>query len=320
LKHLGRILAFSILLNGAGVAQAEPAMAPGTINIVVPLAAGGPIDIVARIVSQSVSKSLRRDIVVTNKGGAGGNIGASMVARAKPDGLTWLLTFDTVLTVNPHLYADMGFNPDQDLVAVAAIAHSALVLAVNARKVGAANLAELIETSRTVPVSFASAGVGTPAHLAFEHLRMVSGLRGIHVPYRGAAPALQDIVAGAVDAGFLGIAPVIPLIESGALRALTVSTESRLSMLPKIPSAAEAGLAGFNAKFAFLLVTQPKVATAVQGHFKDAVKAAMDDPEVGRLLRKLAIEPEFTDGPTVSNWIASERRKWGKVVAAARLN
>lgn len=304
----------------AGLASAvaqDPAAPKGAINFVVPLAAGGPIDSVARIVGDFASRSLGRQVVVVNMPGAGGNIGAAFVARAAPDGLTWLLTFDTVFTVNPHLYKDMGFNPDRDLVPVASLAQSPLVLAVNAKTVSATSLSELIAGSRAKPVSFASAGVGSPAHLAYEYLRMASELQAVHVPYRGAAPALQDMVAGAVDAGFIGVAPVLPLIKSGALRPLTVSTDARIAALPDVPSAEEAGIRGFDANFKFLLLAQPGVPDAARDGFAQAVRTAVADPKVMQLLQNLSVEPKFEEGPAIAQWIVSARRKWGAVVSAA---
>lgn len=301
----------------ASAAAQDPAAPKGAINFVVPLAAGGPIDSVARIVGDFASRSLGRQVVVVNMPGAGGNIGAAFVARAAPDGLTWLLTFDTVFTVNPHLYKDMGFNPDRDLVPVASLAQSPLVLAVNAKTVSATSLSELIAGSRAKPVSFASAGVGSPAHLAYEYLRMASELQAVHVPYRGAAPALQDMVAGAVDAGFIGVAPVLPLIKSGALRPLAVSTDARIAALPDVPSAEEAGIRGFDANFKFLLLAQPGVPDAARDGFAQAVRTAVADPKVMQLLQNLSVEPKFEEGPAIAQWIVSARRKWGAVVSAA---
>ncbi len=301
------------------VSAQEAAWPTGTINLVVPLAAGGPVDALARIISDVVAKSSGRQIVVVNMVGAGGNIGAATVARAPPDGLTWLLTLDTVLTVNPNIYKNMGFDPDRDLEPVATIAHSALVLVVNPKNAPVKTLAALVTESRSKPVSFASAGAGTPAHLAFEYLRTVSGLQGLHVPYRGAAPALQDILSGAVDAGFIGVAPALPLIRSRTLHAVAVSTDVRLPMLPDTPSAAEAGLTGFDARFKFLLLTPRGVPEAVRRSFSHAIRAAVEDPKVLQILRNLSIEPSFSEGPAVAQGIADERRKWAEIVSSTGL-
>lgn len=314
------VLAGFLMVMSTAWGRAQDAPWPvGPINLVVPLAAGGPIDSVGRILADALTKSLARQVVVVNIAGAGGNIGAASVARAKPDGLSWLLTFDTVLTVNPHLYKDMGFNPDRDLVPAAAIGESALVLAVNPKNVTAATLADLIAGSRVKPVSFASSGAGTPAHLAYEYMRMSSGLQGLHVPYRGAAPALQDIVAGAVDAGFIGVAPVIPLIRSGALRALAVSSDARVPGLPNVPSAAEAGLVGFDANFKILLLTPYGVDAGLSRDFTRAVEKVIKNPDIAELLRKLSVEPKFAEGPVVNQWIASERGKWAEVASWASM-
>ncbi len=306
----------TVMSTAWGRAQDAPWPA-GAVNLVVPVAAGGPLDSVGRILADALTKSLSRQVVVVNVAGAGGNLGAASVARAKPDGMSWLLTFDTVLTVNPYLYKDMGFNPDRDLVPAASIGESALVLAVNPKNVTAATLAELIAGSRVKPISFASSGVGTPAHLALEYLRMSSGLQGLHVPYRGAAPALQDIVAGAVDAGFIGVAPAISLIRSGALRALAVSSDARAPAIPDVPSAAEAGLVGFDANFKFLLLAPSGVDAGISRDFTRAVEKAIESPDIAELLPEALCRAKIRGGASREPVDRIRARKWAEVASWA---
>lgn len=313
-----RLAALCFLIAGSLPAAAEDLPSNRGLTLIVPAAAGGPVDAAARVVRDVASRTLGRQISVVNIGGAGGNIGAATVARAEPDGLTWLLTADTLFTVNPHIYADMGFNAQRDLTIVASIAHSALVLSVNARNVAAKTLDDLISQSRKKPVTFASSGAGSPAHLAFEYLRMASGLNGVHVPYRGAAPALQDLSAGYVDAAFIGATSVIPLIRAGELRALAVSTDSRIPALGDVPSAREAGIPGFDAKFKLLLIVRPGTPSAIRASVLHAVKMALEEPKAAQQLRDLSVEPAFEEGDSLDGWIASARLKWGKVIGASR--
>ena len=175
---------FSILVGPATASsqQANP-LPQGVVTLVVPLAAGGPVDVIARVLAEKLPPLIGRSVVVDNKTGAGGNIGAAYVAKAAPDGLTWLATVDSVLTVNPHIYASQGFTADKDLTPAARAGYNLLVLAVHP-KVPARSFAELLAYSKTNPLNFGSAGLGSPGHLAFEYLKATTGINGVHVPYQ----------------------------------------------------------------------------------------------------------------------------------------
>src|SRR5262245_43051011 len=201
LAWLALVAMLAVLPSAVARAQSDP-LPPGNVTLVVPLAAGGPTDALARVVADKLGARLERTVVVENKGGAGGNIGAAAVARSEPNGLTWLFTIDSVLTVNPHLYAAQGFDPQKDLAPVSVVGQFTLMLAVNA-KIPARTWPELVAFSKTRSLNFGSAGFGTPPHLAFEYLKSVSKLDAAHVPFRGAAPAMTELLAGNVDASFL---------------------------------------------------------------------------------------------------------------------
>ncbi|MBX9759798.1 MAG: tripartite tricarboxylate transporter substrate binding protein [Beijerinckiaceae bacterium] len=320
MKRFKLACALVAIWSGAATAQAQPAASPfpdGQMTFIVPLAAGGPLDGAARMMAERIGQRLGRTIIVENRTGAGGNIGAAYVAKAAPDGLTWLYTIDSVLTVNPHLYASQGFDAAKDLIPAARVGVNTLALVVNVSRVDVKTFGELLALSKTRELNFASAGIGAPGHLAFEYLRMETGIRGAHVPYRGAAPAMQDIVGGAVEAGFVTAGASLPHIQTGVLRALAVSSLERAPQLPNVPTADEAGVKGFEARFGNYLLapskSDPKMRAVMGGHVEEVMK----NKDVQDRLMALATDPVFADEKTSIERIAADREKWGKVVKAS---
>ena len=185
----------------------------------------------ARILIERLAPRTGRSFVAENRTGAGGDIAAASVAKAAPDGRQWFFTTDSVLTINPHMNPNRSYDPAA-LTAVSKIGEVVLLLAVNAQKIEAKTFAELVQLSAKRDLSFGSAGVGSPGHMAFEYLRAVSPLKGVHVPYRGAALALQDLVSGQIDASFIVAGVLVPHVKSGALRALAVSQQRNKRALP----------------------------------------------------------------------------------------
>ena len=317
MKWIARALAAAALLTTAQ-AQTTPNPIPqGTITLVVPLAAGGPLDSLARVFGERLSARMGRNVIIENKAGAGGNIGAAYVAKAKPDGLTWLYTIDSVITVNPHIYNSQGFDAEKDLLPAARTGHNFNILAVNAKRVEAKTFAELLTLSKTRSLSFASAGIGSPGHLAYEYLRIATGMTGEHVPYRGAAPALQDLVAGVVDAAFVTAGAIMPHVESGALRALATSTGERASQMPNVPTAEEAGIKGFEARFGNYMMSPAGVDLAIRTFMAEQLREIMKDPDVQKRMIIQGSEPVFGDEKDSIARIAADRAKWGQVMKAA---
>lgn len=319
LSFKNALIAASLVLSGGAQAQQANPLPQGVVTFVVPLAAGGPLDASARMYAEKLGQRIGRTIIVENKSGAGGNIGASFVAKAMPDGMTWLYTIDSVLTVNPHLYASQGFNAEKDLIPAARIGNNLLVLAVNAKKVPSKTFAELVEFGKTNDLNFASAGIGSPGHLAFEYLRLATGLRAVHVPYRGAAPALTDIASGAVEAGFVTGGVIIPHVATGVLRPLATSGAQRSALLPDVPTADEAGIKGFEARFGNYILspaaTDQKIRDFMAGHIAQIIQM----PDVKERMMTLATEPVFGNQADSIALIASDREKWGKVIAASKV-
>ena len=238
-------LVASLIAFGAGTARA--AFPERAVHVIVPFAPGGATDVVARTLAQRLSQIWGQPVVVENKPGAGGNIGADAVAKALPDGYTVLLASPAEIVINPHLYPRMTYDPAKDLVPVTKIAAAPLVLVIHP-SVPARTVAELVQyiKSQKTGLSYASSGTGGPQHLAAEQFRLMTGTDLLHVPYKGGAPAVNDLLAGQVPMFFAGLPPALPHIKAGKLVALAVTTATRWPALPDVPTMAEAGLPGFN--------------------------------------------------------------------------
>ncbi|MBI3435380.1 MAG: tripartite tricarboxylate transporter substrate binding protein [Proteobacteria bacterium] len=315
------VLCLIFLIAAVGspaLAQSDP-LPKGNFTIVVPLTAGGPADVIARAIGQQLSKRIDRTVLIENKTGAGGNIGAAAVASAEPNGLTWLFTVDSVFTSNPHIFEKQGFDATKDIVPVTGIGRVVLLLAVNARNVPAKSWPELVEFSKTRPLNFASGGIGTPGHLAFIYLQSVSDVKGTHVPYRGAAPAVQDLISGVVEAGFVTSGALVPHVKSGVLRAIAVSSDTRVSAFPDVPTAKEAGIANFAAQFTTMMFTQANVPDEIRAYVGGHLRAIANSPQLRETLHRLSMEPYVADEEEAKSWIATERERWGKVIKAAGL-
>jgi tripartite-type tricarboxylate transporter receptor subunit TctC len=288
------------------------------IKMILPFPPGGPSDIVIRILSEKLQISLKQPIVVDNKPGAGGNIGASMVARAAPDGYTWLWTPDSVLTVNPHVYKQTGFKADDFIaVSIATEFNSTLVCH---PKVGVKSLKELIAKANTTQMSYASGGAGVPGHLSMELLQTMGNFDMNHIPFKGPAPAMQDVLGGQVDCGLLAGPTVLPHVRSGKLQALAVSGTKRSPVLPDVPTLNEAGIKGYQADFGLALLAPKGTPEAVVSRFRQAFVEALKSPEV---VEKLKANDQVVVGSTESEAaqsLAANSKKWADVVRRIKLS
>jgi len=247
------LLAFAAFatLTAAPFTHAQSTWPTKPIRIVVNFPAGGAADTLARAIGQPLSEALGQPVVIENRGGANGNIGGEAVARAAPDGYTFLMSSGGMVSINPHLYAKMAFDPAKDLVPVASAARVAVYLMAKPA-LPVANVQEFIRYAKANPgkLTFGSPGNGSSPHLAAEMMKSQAGLFAVHVPYRGAAPALQDLLAGQIDFHF---DPGIGLqhARSGRLKLLAVGSPKRSPLFPDVPTLAEAGLKGFDADSVF---------------------------------------------------------------------
>ena len=311
---LGLGLAGMLALAPAA-AQTWPAK---PIKFVVPFTPGGGNDILARLLGEPLTASLGQPIVVENKPGAGGNIGAEAVARSPADGYTYLVAALSILAVNPSMYANTGFDPVKDFAPVARLGVLPVVLAVHP-DVRASNVAELITLakSKSDALSYASAGMGTPHHLAAELFKAMTGASMQHVPYKGGGPAASDLVAGRVQVMFAPINNVMPFVKRGQLRVLGVGSDRRLASLPDMPTIAEAGVPGYQTdNWIGLLApagTPKDIVTTLSRH----IGTALARPQVLEKLGALGIEAAPNSPEQFAALIREDVARWSKVVRDA---
>jgi len=302
----------------AALALAAPARAQSDPRrIIVNFPPGGALDGIARLLAEHAMREGRGTAVVENRVGAGGNLGAAAASRARPDGRTVLATIDTALTVNPHLYRDLGFDPLRDLVALAGLGSFPLVLLVHPSH-PATTLTGFLDGARRSPAFYSSAGVGSPGHLAMEHLRQLAGLPAgalENVAQRGNAEALTALVSGQVPAGFLAIGGGPDLVRSGRLRALAVSGTARSPILPEVPTVIESGIAGFEVRIANLLLAPRGVPDAARADWAELARGALAT-DAARA-RHATWGVDAPDGSDPAAFIAANHARWGRVVREA---
>ena len=296
-------------------AQAYPSK---PIRIVVPFPPGAPEDFVTRVMSERLQANLKQTLIIENKPGAGGNIGAEIVAKAPPDGYTVMVSIDTVVTINPHVYKKLSFKPEADFVPVAYLANTAQTLVCHP-SVPAKTLAEFVAYARANNLNYASGGQGVPGHMAMELFLAASGLKMTHIPYKGPGPATQDVLAGQVPCGFLATPVVIPHVKSGKLTGLAVSQTKRSPIAMELPTVAEAGFPGYDAGFGLLLQVPRGTPDAVIRLLADEVAKVMALPEIRE--RMLAADLEYVPGTPASAAarVASDSAKWRAVVERIKL-
>lgn len=274
------------LLGAASVtAQTAPTAFPSrTMRMVVGFAAGGTNDIVARVIAQRLSESLGQAIVVDNRPGATGIIGSELVARATPDGHTLLLGSTGAQTIVPALQPKLPYDPVKDLAPVTLVGNAGLVLAVNPN-VPAKSVQELIALAKAQPgkLTYASSGNGSTLHFGGELFKLLAGVDIVHIPYKGNAPALNDVVAGQVDMVFSAAPPALPLAKAGKLRLLGVSTRSRLPGLDAVPTIAESGLPGYEMATWYGVFTTGGTPPRLIDRLSAEIRKVVADPRVREL-------------------------------------
>lgn len=282
------------------------------VRIIVPLPPGGPSDIVLRAAIDKMQPVLKQPLLVDNRPGAAGNIGTAEALRAVPDGSTWLWTTDTQVTVNPHVYPKLGFKPEDLMPVMRASAFSQTLVCNPA--LGLKTLADLVRLARARPLSYASGGAGSPGHLTTELFKGVAGIDLTHVPYKGPAPAMQDVMGGQVDCGFLAGPTVLGPLGAGKLVALAVSGASRSPLLPDVPTVAESGYAGFDATFSLVLYAPKATPRPIVDAMARALEDALRQPDVVARLR-LSDQQVLAQGPEASAArLAADFKTWGAVV------
>jgi tripartite-type tricarboxylate transporter receptor subunit TctC len=281
----------------------------------VPFPAGGSNDIVARVLAQKLSERTGQSFYVENRGGAGGNIGAEAVASADPDGYTLLLTAPPPLTNNAALYKELRYDPTTAFAPVSLIASVPIVLAVNP-SVEARNVSELIAIAKAKPgsLSFGSSGNGSTNHLAGELLKSMTGIDILHIPYKGAGPAMNDLVAGHIPMMFDNMPAVLPQVKGKNINAIAVAGAKRASALPDVPTVAESGVPGFEASAWFGLVAPAKTPAPVLAKLEGDIAAILNMPEVQKRFDELGAEPGTVSGAAFGKFLADETTKWTKII------
>jgi len=299
-------------LAAAGGAQAQGFPAR-TVKIIVPQTPGGASDTLARVVGQRLAELWKQPVVIENRPGAGGNIGMEAVARSPADGHTLLMSYVGTHAINGSLYRNLPFDPERDFAAVATLATVPFVLAVNART-GPRTVAELISTARQRRMTFGSAGNGSVNHLLGEMFDAAAGLRIDHVPYRGAAPALTDLIGGQIDMVFTSLASVAGFIANGSIRPLAVTSARRSPAFRDIPTIAESGIAGFDVNPWFGFFAPAGTPAAVVRQINADVAEAMRHPEVAEKVAKAGADAHLSTPEEFAAQLKADIAKWAKVV------
>jgi tripartite-type tricarboxylate transporter receptor subunit TctC len=303
------------LVSGGVRAEDYPSHA---VRIVVPFPAGGSNDIIARILAQKLSERTGQQFYVENRGGAGGNIGAEAVAKADVDGYTLLVTAPPPLTTNVALYRNLPFDPARDFAPIALLATVPIVLMVHP-SLPVKNVQELVALAKARPgtLNFGSSGIGSTNHLAGELLKRMTGIDIVHVPYKGAAPAMNDLIAGHIPMMFDNMPAVLPQVQGGAVRAIAVAGARRASALPDVPTVAEQGVAGFEAFSWFGLVLPAKASAPVQETLQREVEAILKMPDFRKRLAELGAEPGDISGAEFGKFLSQDTAKWAKIIQAS---
>jgi tripartite-type tricarboxylate transporter receptor subunit TctC len=287
------------------------------IRVILPFPPGGPSDIVMRLAAEKMQLALKQPIVIENKPGAGGNLGTAEVARAAPDGHTWLWITDTVMTVNPHVYKNLGFKPEALMPVTVGTSFNQTLVCNPA--VGVKTLAELVAKAKSSKLSCASGGAGVPGHLAMELLQSMAGFDMTHVPYKGPAPAMQDVVGGQVACGFLAGPTVLPQVRAGKLVALAVSGSRRSPALPEVPTVAEAGYPAYVADFTLVMMAPRGTPEPIVARMRQVISDALKAPDVSEKLRagdQIVVAGTPAEAATM---LAADGRKWSEVVRRIQL-
>lgn len=314
------VLIFALCLS-VFAAQAQPTSSAKstwpkqTIRIIVTFTPGGAPDILARVLAESWQRELGVPVVVENRPGYGGNIGADLVAKSEPDGYTLLIGTVGIHAINGALYEKMSFDPVKDFTPISFLASTPNVLIVN-KKLGVNNLHELIDLAKSKPdqLTFGSSGVGTSLHMSGELFKEMAGVQIRHIPYKGRAQSLPDLLSGRISMLFDNLSSSLALIKAGEVQALGVTTLKRSHAAPEIPTLAEQGLTGFEAVSWFSLMAPANLPPNIQTRLNQMVLQTLGHPEIRARLLAGGLDPAPGSAKDLSKLIATEANKWGRVV------
>ena len=288
------------------------------IKIIVPFAAGGSADILGRILAQDLGKNLGQNVLVENRGGAGGNIGAEIVAKAPADGYTILLASGSMMTVNPFIYKKAGINYQKDFTYITTIATVPMVIAVSP-KLPVNTLPELIALAKTRDLNFGSAGIGSQIHMANENFIYSAGIQATHVPYKGENPALTDLISGQIDFMAGNFPATGGFAKAGQVKALAVTSSKRLKQLPNVPTVSEAAIPGFENTGWFALAVPAGTPQSIIEKIYIATEKSFKSPTLLTNLDANGLTPMLMKSKDVDTKIQTESANWEKVIKARNI-
>ena len=320
-RRLGLLFPTVVILVLAGTPALAQNYPTKPVRLIVPYATGGGTDFFARTVGSKLGEQLGQTIIVDNKPGAATIIGAEAAARSAPDGYTALVADSTTLAVNPSLYKKLPYDPVKDFAPVTLTARFAMLLVVNPTLSKATSVKELIEEARKEKdgMSYASVGPGTTHHLTMELFQQRAGIKLTHVPYKGAGPAIQDLVGGQVPVMFLDLAAGAPMIKAGKIKVLGVASPKRIAALPNVPTLAEQGIADFEAWAWQGLVVPAGTPGDIVARLNSEYAKAVADPAVRQKLVDAGIEPVTSTPEQMASYVKSETAKWAQVIKQANI-
>ena len=314
-KYAVVVLALGVTLLSAASAHAQDNYPSKPIQVVVTTAAGGALDLVARTVADRLSASMHQPIIIDNQPAGNGSVAAGQFAKAVPDGHTLMMVVDSTVTINPHLYRNLTYDPFRDFAPVNVITRLPLVLVSNS-SVQAHDLKELIALVKANPgkLNYASTGVGTQLHIGMEMFKLMTKTEIVHVPYRATTSAMTDLLGGRIDLALIGLSSAKTQVENGKLRAYAIAAPQRSSLMPDVPTADEAGLPGFEVRSWFGMFAPAKTPPSVIDRLSREIKKASTDPKFVEALAPQGMQIIASSPDEMAQALREDSRKWGDVI------
>jgi tripartite-type tricarboxylate transporter receptor subunit TctC len=320
--RMRRVALLAVALAGAlGLPKSAGAQSypTGPVKIMVPLPSGGPLDFVSRLLADRLAASLKQPFVVENRPGAGGNIGTEAVAKAAPNGQTLLVVIDTPLTVNPWLYKKLPFDPERDFSPISIAASFYQMLVVHP-SVPVTSLREFVGSAKRQRITYGSGGGnGSPGHLTMEYFRQWTGFDAVHVPYRGNAQVVTDLIGGQVQAGFVATPGVVQHVRDGKLKGLAVSGTRHSALAPDVPTVSESGYPGFDVGFYIVMLAPAGTPRAIRAVLEHEVRQALAPTEISARLRAQELEPIASTSEEARVRLKATAARWREVIKTANI-
>ncbi len=318
MKPMPRLLAATAAMFAVATCPAHAQNFPSQpVRVVVPFPAGGGTDILMRLIQDKLSARLGQPVVIDNRPGASGNIGSGVVAKSNPDGYN-LIMQGTIVGIYPRVFASLPYDPLKDFAYIGGVAESPAVIVVNANS-KLNTIGDLINEGKSRPLNFASAGVGAPQHLATERLARINKTQLTHVPYKGSATAVSDLLAGILDFASLSLSSVLPLIQDGKLRALAVASDNRSKLLPNVPTIKEAGFGDVSGTIRFFLAAPAGTPPATVDKLSKDLAAVVSDPEIQQGFATRGYETVIATPDEVLAMVRQQGDVWATIIEELKL-